>query len=298
MRILLLGGNGQLGRALRQCLPVLGEVIVATRDGTDGDLAADFDDPDALQAQVERCVVDVVVNAAAWTAVDRAESEPDAAFRVNALGPAALAQACAKSGALLLHYSTDYVFDGSKRRPWREEDATAPLNAYGASKLAGEEAVRGSTARHAILRSAWVYAAHGHNFLRTILRHVVEGDVLRVVDDQIGAPTPAGWIADATTEILRHGVTESGIWHLAASGQTSWHGFAAAIVDAALARGLLARRPEVVAIASADLSAAARRPAYSVLDTAKLRRDFGIVPPDWRNGLDAVLDEILARRSP
>ena len=292
MRLLLLGGNGQVGRELRRSLPPLGEVVVATRDGVDADEAADFDAPDALATLVARLAPDVVVNAAAYTAVDRAETDADAALRANAEAPAALARACARRDALLLHYSTDYVFDGSGTRPYREDDATAPLGAYGASKLAGEQAIRDSGARHAILRTAWVYASHGRNFLLTMLRLGAERDQLRVVADQIGAPTPADWIADATAGLLRHGVAASGTWHLTAAGETSWHGFARAIFEEAHAAGLLARMPQVEAIATADYPTPARRPAYSVLDTTKLRRDFGIEPPQWREGLRRVIAEL------
>lgn len=298
MKLLLLGGNGQVGRELRRTLPALGHVLVATRTGAEGELAADFDAPDSVGELVLRIAPDVVVNAAAYTAVDRAESEPDAAFRVNARAPGAIAQACAAIGALLLHYSTDYVFDGSASRPYREDDATAPLGVYGASKLAGEEAVRASGARHAILRTAWVYAAHGKNFLHTMLRLAGERDELRVVADQVGAPTPAAWIAEASTRILAHGVPTSGTWHLVAAGETSWHGFAQAIMDEALAAGLLQRVPRVLPIATAEYPTPARRPAYSVLDTERLRRDFGIAPPDWRDGLRAVLSEVAASRTP
>lgn len=298
MKLLLLGGNGQVGRELRRSLPALGEAIVATRDGVDADLAADFDAPDALVELVQRIAPDVVVNAAAHTAVDKAESEPDVAFRANALGPAALAQGCAAIDALLVHYSTDYVFDGGASRPYREDDATAPLGVYGASKLAGEEMIRASGARHVILRTAWVYAAHGKNFLHTMLRLAGERDELRVVADQVGAPTPAAWIADATARIVAQGVPASGIWNLVAAGATSWHGFAEAIMEDALAAGLLERRPRVLPITTADYPTPARRPAYSVLDTAKLRSDFGIAPPDWRDGLRAVLGDIAATRIP
>lgn len=289
MKLLLLGGNGQVGRELRRVLPALGDVVVGTRDGADADVAADFDVPESLAGLVHRIAPDVVVNAAAYTAVDRAEGEPVAAFRANAEAPAALARGCAETGALLLHYSTDYVFDGSGMRPYHEGDATAPLGVYGASKLAGEEAIRASGARHAILRTAWVYSAHGRNFLRTMLRLAAERDELRVVADQIGAPTPAGWIADATGQLLRHGLAASGTWHLVAAGETSWHGFADAIMDEAQAVGLLPHRPRVLPIATADYPTPARRPAYSVLDTTKLQREFGFVPPDWRDGLRATL---------
>lgn len=296
MRILLLGGNGQVGRALRRTLPALGELVVATRDGADADVVADFDAPQALPGLVARIAPDVVVNAAAHTAVDRAEAEPEAAFRANAEAPAALARGCAVTGALLVQYSTDYVFDGRGVRPYREDDATAPLGVYGASKLAGEAAIRASGARHAILRTAWVYAAHGRNFLHTMLRLAAEREELRVVADQIGTPTPAAWIAEATAHILRRGLAASGTWHLVAAGQTSWHGFAEAIMDEALAAGLLARRPRVLPIATADYPTPARRPAYSVLDTTKAQREFGLAPPAWRAGLRATLRELAKAR--
>ena len=292
MKLLLLGGNGQVGRELRRSLSPLGELVVATRDGSGADVAADFDAPAALATMIRDVRPDVVVNAAAYTAVDKAEADADAAFRINAEAPAAIAAACADTRALLVHYSTDYVFDGSASRPYREDDATAPLGVYGASKLAGEEAIRASGARHAILRTAWVYASHGRNFLLTMLRLAGERDELRVVADQVGTPTSAAWIADATAAVLRHGVTDAGTWHLVASGQTSWHGFASAIIEDAHALGLLARTPTVMPIATADFPTPAQRPANSVLDTARLRSDFGIVPQDWRDGLRATLRDI------
>ncbi len=291
MKLLLLGGNGQVGRELRRSLPALGEVVVATRDGIGADAMADFDAPGSLADLVVRIAPDVVVNAVAYTAVDKAETDADTAFRVNAEAPAALARACAASGALLVHYSTDYVFDGGAVRPYRVDDATAPLGVYGASKLAGEDAIRAGGARHAILRTAWVYASHGKNFLLTMLRLAGERDALRVVADQIGAPTSAAWIADATAAVLRRGVAESGTWHLTAGGETSWHGFADAIVDEAHALGLLPRKPQVIAIPTSAYPTPAKRPAYSVLDTASLRRDFGIIPPAWREGLRTTLRE-------
>lgn len=293
MKLLLLGGNGQVGRELRRSLRAIGDVVVATRDGVGADAMADFDVKASLSGLVARIAPDVVVNAAAHTAVDKAEADADAAFRINAEAPETLARACTASGALLVHYSTDYVFDGGATRPYREEDATAPLGVYGASKLAGEEAIRASGARHVILRTAWVYAAHGRNFLLTMLRLAAERDELRVVADQVGAPTPASWIADATAAVLRQGVAGSGTWHLTAGGQTSWHGFADAIVDEAHALGLIPRKPRVVAIPTSDYPTPAKRPAYSVLDTASLRRDFGIFPPDWREGLHTTLRELV-----
>jgi dTDP-4-dehydrorhamnose reductase len=296
MKLLLLGGNGQVGRELRRSLAPFGELVVAMRDGADADMVADLDAPDSLAALIASVAPDVVANAAAYTAVDQAETDAAAAFRVNAEAVGEIARACAASGALLVHYSTDYVFDGSAMRPYREDDATVPLGVYGASKLAGEEAIRASGARHAILRTAWVYASHGRNFLLTMLRLAAERDELRVVADQIGAPTPAGWIADATAALIMRGVERSGVWHLTTDGETSWHGFAAAIVDQAHERGLIGRKPNVVAIPTSGYPTPARRPAYSVLDTSRLQRDFGIVPPDWREGLRRTLDGMTPPR--
>ncbi len=294
MKLLLLGGNGQVGRELRRSLAPLGELAVATREGDAGDVAADLDVPESLVALIARIAPDVVVNAAAYTAVDQAETDREAAFRVNAEAPAALARACAERGALLVHYSTDYVFDGSATHPYREDDPTAPLGVYGESKLAGEVAIRDSGARHAILRTAWVYAAHGRNFLRTMLRLAGERDELRVVADQIGAPTPAAWIADATAAMLRRGIEGAGTWHVVADGETSWHGFASTIMREVVAAGLLARAPSVLPIGTADYPTPARRPAYSVLDTGRLQRDYGLQPPGWEAGLRATLRELAS----
>lgn len=298
MRILLLGGNGQVGTELRRSLAPLGELIVATRTGRlDGDEAceaADFDAPETLGALVERIAPDVVVNAAAYTAVDRAEDDAQAAFRANAEAPRAIAAACAARGALLVHYSTDYVFDGGASEPYPEDAPTAPLGVYGASKLEGERAVAESGARHFVFRTAWVYAAHGKNFLLTMLRLAKERDELRVVADQIGSPTSAWLIAYATAAALRSR-RASGVWHLTASGQTSWQGFAEAIVREAHARGLLERAPKVTPIATADYPTRAQRPAYSVLDNSAFQRDFGIELPNWHEGLVQVLDEMAER---
>jgi len=296
MKLLLFGGNGQVGSELRRSLASLGEVVATTRSGTleDGTRCeqADFDAPEALPALVDRIAPDLVVNAAAHTAVDRAESEPEAAFRANAQAPGAIAGACVRRGIRLVHYSTDYVFDGHGTRPYREGDPTAPASVYGASKLAGEEAVRASGAAYLILRTAWVYAAHGRNFLRTMLRLAGERDELRVVADQFGTPTPAALIADATARMLAQDPSRSGTWHLTATGATSWHGFAEAIMQGAHARGLIARVPRVLPIATADYPTPAARPAYSVLDCSALQRDFGIELPDWRAGLATVLDRL------
>lgn len=294
MKLLVLGGNGQVGHELRRALAPLGEVVATTRSGAlpDGSACerADFDAPATLPGLIERIAPDIVVNAAAYTAVDKAETDIEAAFRANAEAPGILARACAARGIPFVHYSTDYVFDGQGTRPYREDDPVAPLGVYGASKRAGEQAVIDAGGRYLIFRTAWVYGSHGHNFLRTMLRLGAERDRLRVVADQIGTPTPAALIADVTAGILAQSNDASGIWHLTATGSTSWHGFAEAIFAAAQARGLLARRPEVDAITTADYPTPARRPAYSCLDTDKLARDFGVVLPDWQAALGTVLD--------
>ena len=298
MKILLLGAAGQVGHELRRSLAPLGELVVATRTGAlpDGGtgLVADLAEPASLPPLVARVAPDLVVNAGAYTAVDQAEKEPELAHRVNADAPGELARACAAAGIPLVHYSTDYVFDGAGTRPYREDDATAPLGVYGASKLAGEEAVRASGAEHRIFRLCWVYGPRGRNFLLTMLRLAGERDVLRVVADQVGSPTPAAWIADATAAALAV-PGKSGTWHLAASGEASWHGFASAIVAQAATRGLIARAPAVEAIDTAQFPTPARRPHYSVLDTARLQQDFGIRLPDWREGLGQALDDAPAR---
>jgi dTDP-4-dehydrorhamnose reductase len=229
------------------------------------------------------------VNAAAYTAVDRAEEERDAAWRANDESPGVLARWCAKHGVVLVHYSTDYVFDGQGSRPYRESDATAPLGVYGASKLAGEQAIRAAGGRHLIFRTAWVYASHSANFLRTMLRVGANRDVLRVVADQVGTPTPAALIADITAQALQHDGALSGTWHLTAKGETSWHGFAEAIFVEAVAAGILPRAPNVEAITTAEYPTPAKRPAYSHLDVTKLENDFGVVLPSWQEGLKRVI---------
>lgn len=298
MTSLVFGANGQLGQELLRALAPLGEVTATTRTGTlpDGSacLTADFSDPESVVALLDATRPTRVINAAAYTAVDKAESEPSAAQAANAETPGAIARWCATHAVPLVHYSTDYVFDGSGSRPYRPNDATAPLGVYGASKLAGEEAIRAAGGRHLIFRTAWVYAAHGQNFLRTMLRVGAERDVLRVVADQIGTPTPAALIADVTAQILRADDPRSGTWHLTPTGETSWHGFAEAIFAGAVARGLIARAPTVEAITTADYPTPAQRPAYSRLDVTTLEQDFGIGLPTWQAGLDGVLDTLMA----
>lgn len=299
MKILLIGGNGQVGFELLHGLAPLGEVVATTRSGQLPDgracLPADLSEPDSLTALVARVAPDMVVNAGAYTAVDRAEDEPELAFRVNAEAPGVLAAACARAGIPVVHYSTDYVFDGSGTRPYREVDATAPLGAYGASKWAGEQAVRDSGAAHKIFRLCWVYGPRGGNFLLTMLRLARERDRLRVVADQRGTPTPARWIAEATVRALQARPDASGTWHLAAGGEASWFEFAREIVDQAATKGLIDRAPQVEAITTAEFPTRARRPAWSVLDTTALASDFGVSLPDWREGVGACLDALPPR---
>lgn len=297
MKLLLLGGDGQVGHELRRSLAALGEVTVTTRSGrlaVDGSAceALDLAQTDAIEPLLRRVRPDHVVNATAYTAVDRAESERELAFAVNAQGPARLAELCVADGIGLIHYSTDYVFDGNGTRPYLESDPTGPLSVYGESKLAGEEAIRASGAAHLILRTAWVYATHGHNFLRTMLRLGAERDELRVVADQHGSPTPAWLLADAAAAVLRQGIAESGVRHIVAGGQTSWHGFAEAIFAEAQLRGLIERRPQVVPITTADYPTPAKRPNYSVLDTRRLQAEYGLSIPQWREALKTTLDAI------
>lgn len=296
MKILLLGANGQVGDALRGPLSARGELIATTRSGRlpDGGtcLAADFAEPAGLAGLVASVAPDWVVNAAAYTAVDRAEDEPELAHRINAEAPGILARACAAAGVPFVHLSTDYVFDGSARRPLRESDPAAPLGAYGLSKWQGEQAVRDSGAPHRIFRLSWVYAARGSNFLLTMLRLARERGHLRVVADQVGAPTAAHRIAAAIASTLEAKPVESGTWHLAAEGECSWHDFAAAIFEGAVARGLLPVAPTLEAITTDQYPTKASRPAYSRLDSSAFARDFGGGLGHWRDGLADVLDEL------
>jgi len=297
MNILVFGGNGQVGRELLRALTPLGDILATTRSGQldHGRTChqADFDQPATLPALLDHLQPEIVVNAAAYTAVDRAEQEPEAAFRANAEAPGIIARWCAAHAVPLVHYSTDYVFDGKATRPYPVDAPTAPLGVYGASKLAGEQAVRSAGGRHLLFRTAWVYAAHGHNFLRTMLRLGAERHELRVVADQIGTPTPAALIADITARALQHPGQLSGTWHLTAAGQTSWHGFAEEIFRQAAAVGILQNTPKLIPIPTSDYPTPARRPGYSCLDTRALESDFTLQLPDWREGVSPTINEIL-----
>ncbi len=306
MKILLLGANGQLGRGFIEDggIAARGALVTASRDGQrfDGATieAADLAAPESLPILLDHLRPDVIVNAAAYTAVDRAEQEEVLATRVNGEAVGVLGRWAASNGALVIHYSTDYVFDGAARTPYAVDAATAPLGAYGRSKLAGEQALRDSGAAHFIFRTAWVYAPHGQNFLRTMLRVGAERDGLRVVADQIGAPTSTALIVAGTLAALdawqvadaAHRRALEGTHHLVASGHTSWHGFAAAIFAGAVERGLLARAPHVAAITTADYPTPAKRPAWSVLDNSGFAQCFGYALPDWQTGLHGVLDAL------
>lgn len=306
MKFLLLGANGQLGRTfLRQGgLASRGTIVAATRDGNlvDGGhgAVADLSTPNSLASLLEQEQPDIIVNAAAYTAVDRAEQEEDAATRINGEAVGVIARWAKASGALLVHYSTDYVFAGDGNSPYREDATVAPAGAYGRSKLAGEQALSASGAPHFNFRTAWVYSPVGHNFLRTMLRLGSEREELRVVGDQIGSPTDTMLIVDGTLTAIDRWITADaatrkaleGTYHLTASGNTSWHGFASAIVQRAAQRGLLAKAPLVQAISSSEFPTPAKRPAYSVLDNSRFERTFGHALPDWQVGLDRTLDAL------
>lgn len=295
-RILILGAHGQVGRELQRSFAGAGELYCPSRD------AADLASPESLRQVVRDAAPSLILNAAAYTAVDRAESERDVAFAVNAAAPRMLAEEAATRGALLVHYSTDYVFDGSKPDPWGETDATNPLNVYGASKLAGEDAIRDTGGKFLIFRTSWVYGPHGNNFLLTMLRLGRERDALRIVDDQTGAPTTSIALAEAT-RILATGAmkgsygppeTWSGIYHMTCGGAVSWFGFAREIFSRA--GSLLARpAPQLTPIRSAEYPTPAARPANSVLSNQKLKDRFGVTLPPWDVALEQVLEKLRAQ---
>jgi dTDP-4-dehydrorhamnose reductase len=292
----LFGPTGQLGHELPRALAHLGQVIALNR------ASADLARPESLRSVVRGHSPHIVINAAAYTAVDRAESEPDLANIVNADAPRVLAEEAQALGACMVHYSTDYVFDGQKGSPNNENDLPNPLSAYGRSKLAGENAVTAACHRHLIFRTSWLFGAHGENFLKTILRLAAERETLRVVADQRGTPTSVATVATSTAEVLGSQLntwdedSRWGVYHLAADGETTWHGYARYIVDQARSLGITLRATAetVVPITSAEYRTPAPRPANSRLDTAKLRSRFGVHLPDWRRGVEQVLRQLSA----
>jgi dTDP-4-dehydrorhamnose reductase len=299
-RVLVTGKDGQVGNALQQTVAKLGTVFFLGRQD------CDLTQPDSIRAAVARIRPDIIINPAAYTAVDKAESDSEAAFAVNAIAPAVLAEEAEKSNALLVHYSTDYVFDGKKDGAYSETDITNPQSVYGLSKLAGEDAIRRSGCQHFIFRTSWVFSAHGANFLKTILRLAGERDALRIVADQVGAPTSAELIAGTTSYVLESWMREVaglngrrsdklGTYHLVASGQTNWYEYAKYVTRSAAQLGMPLKlsSDQIEAIATADYPLPAARPANSCLDTAKLTSAFGLILPDWKIGLDATLNQLM-----
>lgn len=295
MKILLTGKNGQVGFELRRALAPLGEIVAV-------DMAeCDLSDADAIRALVRDVAPQVIVNPAAYTAVDKAETEQATAHAVNAVAPGVFGQEAKKLGALVVHYSTDYVFDGTKQGVYTEDDAPNPQSVYGKTKLAGEVALRDSGAGFLILRTSWVVGAHGGNFAKTMLRLAAERDALSVVADQFGSPTSAALLADLTAHLVRQASRANaadfpyGVYHAVAGGETNWHEYACYVIERARKAGRPIRvAPEKIRpIATADYPTPAKRPANSRLDTSKLRDTFGLRLPDWREGLDHILDQIL-----
>jgi dTDP-4-dehydrorhamnose reductase len=298
MKVLLLGKNGQVGWELQRSLAPLGQVLALDRNDTD--FCGDLSQPERLAQTVRDWCPDVIVNAAAHTAVDKAESEPELARCLNASAPAALAQAAADIGAWLVHYSTDYVFNGQGTRPWQESDATGPLSVYGQTKLEGEQHIATSGCKHLIFRTSWVYAARGGNFAKTMLRLAGERERLTVINDQHGAPTGADLIADVTAHAIRQAMASAspalaGIYHLVASGETSWHGYASHVI--AQARDLQPQHglkvTEIAPVPTTAFPTPAQRPLNSRLNTHKLEKTFGLMLPSWQQGVNRMLAEML-----
>lgn len=300
MKILLFGKNGQVGWELQRSLAPLGELTALDADSQQ--LCGDFTRLDDIAQTVRAIAPDVIVNAAAYTAVDKAESEAEMARTINALAPAILARESCKLGSWLIHYSTDYVFDGSGSKPWVETDSTGPLSVYGATKLAGDEAIRTSGCQHLIFRTSWVYAARGGNFARTMLRLAQQRDHLNVIDDQIGTPTGADLLADVTAHAMRAARQQpelSGLYHLAAAGETSWHGYASFVLDSARQAGikLTVASENVTPVPTSAFPLPARRPKNSRLDAGKLQTSFDLNLPLWQTGVARMLTEILEKQS-
>jgi dTDP-4-dehydrorhamnose reductase len=296
MKILLFGKTGQVGWELQRSLAPLGDVVALSSQSAD--YAADFSEPLRLADTVRAIQPDIIVNAAAYTAVDKAQSEPDLAHRVNAQAPGVLAQAAAQCGAWLVHYSTDYVFNGGGSEPWVEDAPTGPLSVYGQTKLDGERAIQAAGCRHLIFRTSWVYAARGGNFAKTMLRLGRERDALTVIDDQFGAPTGAELLADITAHAIRavpRAPQLAGVYHLAAAGETTWHGYAMFVLNYARRAGVPLRvTPDAVAaVPTQAFPTPARRPHNSRLNTQKLQSAFGLHLPAWELGVARMLDEIL-----
>ncbi|MCK1326712.1 dTDP-4-dehydrorhamnose reductase (plasmid) [Bradyrhizobium sp. 155] len=296
MRILLTGTSGQVGGALQPILARLGTIIAPNLN------EFDLSKPDTLVGALDTFQPDLIINPAAYTAVDRAEDERELAFRINAGGPGVIAQWAAKRRVPLVHFSTDYVFDGSGKAPWREDSPTRPLSVYGASKLAGDTAICAAGGPHLIARTSWVYAAKGANFLRTIARLAAERKELRIVADQIGAPTTARTIANAIANIVLPNLSnlnelfarKGGVVNLICAGETSWHGFASAIIAGLRSRGLRLEVESVITIATADFPTKAMRPRNSRLDLSRLKRQFGMTTPNWQEALSVELDDFVA----
>lgn len=295
MKILLLGKNGQVGWELQRSLGPLGELIALDRHAFEG-LCGDLSNLDALRATIRRVRPDIIVNAAAYTAVDKAESESEMADRVNAQASRLLAEETAILGGWLIHYSTDYVFSGQGTTPWQETDAVAPVNQYGQSKLAGEQAITASGCKHLIFRTSWVYGARGNNFAKTMLRLAKDRDTLSVIADQIGAPTGADLIADVTALAIRQVLQRpelSGLYHLAAAGEVSWHGYASHVIAFAQDNGEQLAVETISPINTTAYPTPARRPLNSRLNTQKLRDNFSLHLPDWHSGVTRMLREVL-----
>ncbi|PPQ15105.1 dTDP-4-dehydrorhamnose reductase [Bradyrhizobium sp. AC87j1] len=296
MRILLTGTDGQVGGALQPVLARLGTIIAPNVN------EFDLSKPDRLVAALDTFQPDLIINPAAYTAVDRAEDERELAFRINAGGPGVIAQWSAKRRVPLVHFSTDYVFDGSGKAPWHEDSQTGPLSVYGASKLAGDTAICAAGGPHLIARTSWVYAAQGANFLRTIARLAMERRELRIVADQIGAPTTARTIANAIADIVLPNLSnlnelfarKGGVVNLVCAGEASWHGFASAIVAGLSSRGLKLEVERVIPIATADFPTKAIRPGNSRLDLSRLKKQFGVTTPHWQEALSVELDDFVA----
>jgi len=298
MKILLFGKNGQLGWELQRSLAPLGHITALDFDSQDG--CGDFCNPAGIADTVRQISPNVIINAAAHTAVDKAESESDLAHTINAVGPSVLAQEAMQSGAWLIHYSTDYVFNGSGTQAWSESDTPDPLNVYGKTKLAGEQAIRHSACRHLIFRTSWVYAARGHNFAKTILKLAQQRDDLAVIDDQIGAPTSAELLADVSAHAIRMAIQNpalTGLYHLTANGETSWHQYACHVIEFARQAGVdIKVKPDAIrAVAGSEFITAAARPKNSRLDTGKLQNAFGLTLPSWQSGINRMLTEIIEK---